>query len=42
MLIMREGDRRWFEKNRAMVTEFSENTILRVTRAHGIDDAAIC
>ena len=42
MLIMREGDRRWFEKNRAMITEFSENTILRVTRAHGIGDAAIC
>ena len=42
MLILREGDRRWFEKNRAMIISFSENTILRVTRANGIDDAAIC
>ena len=42
MLILREGDRLWFEKNMAMITNLSENTILRVTRANGINDAAIC
>ena len=42
MLILREGDKRWFVQNHAMITNFSENTILRATRAYGIDDAAIC
>ena len=42
MLILREGDRLWFEENIAMIMNFSENTILRVTRANGIDVAAIC
>ena len=42
MLILREGDKRWFVQNQAMITNFSENTILRATRAYGIDDAAIC
>ena len=42
MLILREDDKRWFVQNQAMITDFSENTILRVTRAYGIDDAAIC
>lgn len=42
MLIMREGDHRWFERNKAMIEMFSENTILRLTRDHGIDDVAIC
>ena len=42
MLILREGAGLWFKKNMAMITNFSENTILRVTRANGIDDAAIC
>lgn len=41
-LIMREGDRRWFYRNTAMIETFSENTILRLTRDHGIDDGAIC
>ena len=42
MLIMREGDTEWFDRNTAMILNFSENTILRLTRAHGIDDAVIC
>ena len=42
MLVLREGDKRWFMQNQAMITDFSENTILRVTRAYSIDDAAIC
>ena len=42
MLILREGDKEWFDKNTAMIINFSENTILRLTRAHGIDDSAIC
>ena len=41
-LIIREGDRRWFDRNTAMIVTFSENTILRLTRDHGIDDVAIC
>ena len=42
MLIMREGDTEWFARNTAMIWNFSENTIFRLTRAHGIDDSAIC
>lgn len=41
-LIMREGDHRWFYRNTAMIETFSENTILRLTRDHGIDDGAVC
>jgi len=41
-LVMREGDRRWFESNTAMMVGFAENTILRLTRDHGIEDGAIC
>ena len=42
MLIIREGDKEWSARNAAMIRGFSENTILRITRAHGIHDAAIC
>ena len=42
MLVMREGDRQWFDKNKATILNFLEHTILRVTRAHGIEDKAIC
>ena len=42
MLVIREGDKEWFDRNVAMITGFSENTILRITRAHGIRDATIC
>ena len=42
MLIIREGDKEWLAKNAAMITGFLENTILRITRAHGIDDATVC
>ena len=42
MLVMYEGDKEWFVKNVAMITGFSENTILRITRAYGIDDATVC
>ena len=42
MLVMREGDTEWFERNTAMILHFSENTILRRTRLHGIADSAIC
>jgi len=38
MTIMREGDRQWFAGNRKMILGFAENTVLRLTRAHGIDD----
>ena len=41
-LVMREGDRRWFERNTAMIEGFAENTVLRLTRDHGIEDGAIC
>ena len=41
-LIIREGDTGWFDRNTAMILNFSENTILRLTRLHGIDDSAIC
>ena len=41
-LVMREGDRRWFDRNTAMIVGFAENTILRLTRDHGIEDGAIC
>lgn len=42
MLIMREGDRGWFDRNREMILTFAENTILRLTRCYGIADGAIC
>ena len=42
MLIMREGDREWLARNTAMILDFSENPILRLTRAYGIDDAEAC
>ena len=38
MTIMREGDRKWFASNTRMIQGFAENTVLRLTRAHGIDD----
>lgn len=41
-LIIREGDREWFDRNTAMIFGFAENTILRLTRAYGIDDSEIC
>ena len=41
MPIIHEGNKEWFAKNMAMITGFWENTILRVTRAHGIDDATL-
>lgn len=40
--IMREGDGEWLASNTKMIIEFSENTILRLTRAHGIDDSEVC
>ena len=36
MLIMREGDKKWLDRNTEMILDFAENTILRLTRAHGI------
>lgn len=42
MLIMREGDRMWFDSNTEMIKTFAENTILRLTKAHGIADEEIC
>ena len=41
-LVMREGDRRWFERNTAMIVGFAENTVFRLTRDHGIEEGAIC
>ena len=38
MTIIREGDREWLADNTKMITEFAENPVLRLTRAHGIDD----
>ena len=42
VLIMREGDTKWFNRNTAMILNFLEHTILRLTRVHGIDDSEIC
>jgi len=42
MIILREGDTEWFARNAEMIRNFSENTILRLTRAYGVDDSAIC
>ena len=42
MLIVREGDSEWFDRNKNMIRDFAEKTIHRITRAHGIDDAEIC
>ena len=42
LLVMREGDTEWFDRNTAMIFGFTENTILRLTRAHGIDDSEVC
>ena len=41
MLVIHEGDKEWFDKNVAMIDGFLANTILRITRAHDIDDATI-
>lgn len=41
MLIMREGDTEWFVENTELMWNFLEKTILRLTRACGIDDSAI-
>ena len=38
MTIMREGDTEWLARNTKMIREFTENPVLRLTRAHGIDD----
>ena len=42
MTVIYEGDKEWFAENEAMITRFSENTILRITRTYGIDDATVC
>ena len=42
MLVLREGDRKWFDTNAAMILKFTENTILRATQSYGISDALIC
>ena len=41
MLALREGEKEWATKHAEMITGFMENTILRITRAHGIDDATV-
>ena len=40
-LILREGDAKWIEKNKAMILSFAEHTVLRVAKSHGIDEATI-
>ena len=42
MLIIREDDQEWLGRNTAMILDFAENTILRLTRTHGIDDREVC
>ncbi|MYE44790.1 MAG: hypothetical protein F4X79_12285 [Acidobacteria bacterium] len=42
MLVLREGDREWFDRNTSMILNFADNTVLRLTRGHGIEDLAIC
>lgn len=42
MLVWHDDDDHWFDSNRAMIVGFAENTILRITRAHGIEDSQIC
>ena len=42
MLVLREGDAKWFDRNTSMILNFADNTVLRLTRDHGIDDLAIC
>ena len=42
MLIVREGDKEWLDRNTKMIVDFTRNTILRLTRAHGIDDFEVC
>lgn len=42
MLVWHDDDDHWFDSNRAMILGFAENTILRITRAHGIEDSQIC
>ncbi len=42
MLVLREGDSKWLERNTSMILNFADNTILRLTRDHGIDDLAVC
>ena len=42
MLVWHDDDEHWFDTNRTLVLEFAENTILRITRAHGIQDTQIC
>ena len=39
--IVRAGDRKWHDTNIAMMQGFAENTLCRLTRAHGIDDGRI-
>ena len=40
-LVMREGDEEWFRDNRAMILDFIENTVIRLTRANGIHDSEV-
>ena len=40
-LVMREGDEEWFRRNRAMILDFMENTVIRLTRTNGIDDSEV-
>ena len=42
MLVWHDDDENWFDTNRVMIHKFAENTVLRITRAHGIRDAQIC
>ena len=42
MVVLREGDTAWFDRNTSMILSFAHNTVLRLTRDHGIEDAAIC
>ena len=41
ILITRENDQQWLDRNTAMIIDFAENTVLRLTRVHGIDDLEV-
>lgn len=41
ILITGENDQQWLDCNTAMILDFAVNTVLRLTRAHGIDDLEV-
>ena len=41
-MLVWHDDEHWFDTNRALVLQFAEGTVLRITRAHGIPDSQIC